>query len=116
MKTFNDFTGLDGIDKLTECAQYVGEIIADRAAFEDTKADTSWLEVAAKVYKAHKNACDALLKKLEYEPASSLEIIKSVAKILRETFNDKEILSFFISVSGIRKSSTFVTENTEAGQ
>lgn len=116
MKTFNDFTGLDGIDKLTECAQYVGEILADREAFKDTKKDTSWLEVAAKVYKAHKDACDKLLKELEYEPASSLEIIKSVAKILRETFNDKEILSFFISVSGIRNSSTSVTENTGAEQ
>lgn len=116
MKTFNDFTGMDGIDKLMEFAPLIGEIVTDKDIFENMSKDTAWIEVGAKVYKAHKDACDILLHDLEYEPCTSIELMSSVAKILKEVFESKELMSFFISTSGVRKSLTSAMESTEAEQ
>lgn len=116
MKSFEEFTGLEGIDVLMDIAPSVGEIISDKEIFENTKTETAWIEVGARVYKAHKDACDKLLKAVECEPKTSFEIMSSVAKVLKELFGNGELMAFFISVSGVRQSLTSATETSEGAQ
>ena len=113
MKSFKDFTGIEGIDKLTELAPVVAELITDKDIFKDVTEDTAWIELGTKMYKAHTEACEKLYAELEFEPTSSIELISGVARILREIFSDKDLMSFFISMSGQKKSLISAMANTK---
>lgn len=113
MKSFKDFTGIEGIDKLTELAPVVIELMSDKDIWQSVTEDTAWIELGTKMYKAHTEACEKLYKELEYEPTSSIELVSGIAHILRELYNDKDLLSFFISMSGQKKSLISAMANTE---
>lgn len=38
----------------------------------------------------------SFIKELEYEPTNSIELISGIAQILREVFNDRDLLSFYL--------------------
>lgn len=63
MKSFKDFNGIDGIDKLTELAPIVAEMITDKEIFNEVTEDTAWIELGTKMYKAHTDACEKLYKR-----------------------------------------------------
>ena len=64
MKSFKDFTGIEGIDKLTELAPVVIELMSDKDIWQSVTEDTAWIELGTKMYKAHTEACEKLYKEL----------------------------------------------------
>lgn len=115
MKTFNDYTGTEGIDKLVECAPYVSEILNDKELLSGIK-DKSWIERGAAVYKAHSATCDKLFEILDHKPENSLSIVSASAQILTEIFTNQDMIDFFVSASKNVLLSTSATENTEGEQ
>lgn len=111
MKTFNDFTGLEGVDKLIECAPYVGELLSDKENLAKM-SEMTWIELGATMYKAHTEACDRLFEVLDAKPDTSIGLVSATAQIMAEIFSNKDMIDFFISASKAKKSSFSVTENT----
>ena len=116
MKRFSEFTGAEGIDKLIECAPLVAEMITDAGIMSTVGEETAWSDLGAKMYKAHTEACNKLFTLLEFEPESSLDIIRGVSQILSETLKDGTLAGFFISSSGMKRPSISATGNTEDEQ
>ena len=118
MKTFNDFSGVEGIDKLMECAPLVGELISDREIMEGVGENTLWVELGVSLYKAHTETCNKLFIALGNEATdNSMEIISGMTQILHEVMGNKEMLGFFASLNRkAKKSSGSVTESTEGEQ
>lgn len=97
MKTFKDFTGAEGIDKVVECAPYVTEIIIDTEIMGQVDK-LSWLELGAKVVKTHSEAFSKLRVALGNEESSdSLSLSYSAAQLMKEILNNKEAIDFFTS-------------------
>lgn len=115
MKTFNDFTGLEGVDKLIECAPFVGELLSDKKNLAKM-SEMTWIELGATMYKAHTKACDKLFEALDAKPDTSIGLVSATAQIMAEIFGNKDMIDFFISASKAKKPSTSVTENTEDEQ
>ena len=115
MKTFNDYSGAEGIDKLVECAPYVSELIKDKEMLSSISGK-SWIEVGAIAYKAHTKACDKLFEILDHKPENSVGLVSATAQIMVEILTNKDMLDFFGSASKRVQSSTSVTEITEAEQ
>lgn len=115
MKTFNDYTGAEGIDKLIECAPYVSELLSDKDILS-RMTEMSWIELGGALYKAHSETCDKLFAILDRVPENSIGLVSATAQIMTEIFGNKDMLDFFVSASKSVKSSTSAMENTEAGQ
>ena len=98
MKTLNDFQGLEGIDKLIECAPYINELIGDLSLINQLK-DHSWLSIGGEVYKNHTEACNNLFKALDHEPENSVSAVAATAQVVSEIFTNKDMLDFFISLA-----------------
>lgn len=115
MKTFNDFSGVEGIDKLMECAPYVNELLKDKDTLSKM-SDMTWIELGATMYKAHAEACDKLFAALDKKPDTSIGLVSATAQVMSEILNNKDMIDFFISAGKAKKSSGSVTENTEGEQ
>ena len=115
MKSFNDYTGAEGIDKLIECAPYVSELLTDSEILSNM-TDMSWIELGAAMYKAHSETCDKLFEALDQKPDNSLGLVSATAQIMAEIFGNKDMIDFFVSASKSVKSSTSAMENTEGEQ
>ena len=115
MKGFNDYTGVEGIDKLVECAPYVSELIDDKEMLKEAKGK-SWIETGGIVYKAHSKACDKLFEILDHKPENSLGLVSATAQIVTEIFSNTDLIDFFTSASKTTPTSGSVMENTEGEQ
>ncbi|MBP5379708.1 MAG: hypothetical protein J6Y64_09240 [Ruminococcus sp.] len=115
MKSFNDYTGAEGIDKLVECSPYVAELLTDSDILSKM-GDMSWIELGGAMYKAHSEACDKLFEILDHKPDNSLGLVSATAQVMAEIFSNKDMIDFFVSASKSAKSSTSAMENTEDGQ
>ena len=113
MRTFNDYTGAEGIDKLMECVPYITEILTDKDTMKAVDSK-SWLEIGGMIYKAHTNTCDKLLEALDSKPDTPIGIVSSVAKIFSELLTNKDMIDFFMSASKMKSASAM--ENTEGVQ
>ena len=113
MKTFNDYMGTEGIDKLMECVPYITEILSDKDTMKAVE-NKSWLEIGGMIYKAHTETCDKLLNALDSKPDKPIGIVSSIAKIFSELLTDRDMIDFFMSASKMK--STSATENTEGAQ
>lgn len=100
MRSFNDYTGIEGIDKLVECAPYVAEILNDREIYSNMKGK-SWLELGAVTYKTHSECFDKLFEILDHKPETSISITSAVAQILVEIYGNQDLLEFFASMGKI---------------
>jgi hypothetical protein len=97
MKTFKDFTGAEGIDKIVECAPYVTEIIIDTEIMGQVDK-LSWLELGAKIIKKHGEAFNKIRFALGNEKCDdSLSLSYSAAQLMKEILNNKEAIDFFTS-------------------
>lgn len=100
---FNELKGLDGIDKLLECAPCVDEIFGDKDIFGSNDIG-SFGEVAISVYKTHKDAVNKLFEIMDIKPERSTEIITEIITMLGDILRDAETASFFSSTSKNLKS------------
>ena len=80
---FNELKGLDGIDKLLECAPCVDEIFGDKDIFGSNDIG-SFGEVAISVYKTHKDAVNKLFEIMDIKPERSTDIISLCLAISSE--------------------------------
>lgn len=111
---FKDFKGLDGIDKLLECAPSVDEIFGDKEIFKEDVG--SFGEVAIPVYKRHTDAVNKIFEVLEIKPENSTAIIKEVVMILSDILGNSETASFFSAASENLRSWLSHMANTEGEQ
>lgn len=97
MKTFNDFKGAEGIDKVIECAPYINEIIVDTEIMG--KIDSmSWLEMGAMIVKKHGDAFEKIRTALgNAKSENNIGLAYSAAKLMKELLSDEDTLDFFIS-------------------
>lgn len=97
MKTFKDYTGTEGIDKVIECAPYINEIIIDTEIM--SKIDSlSWLEMGAMIVKKHGDAFDKIRTALGNEKnENSVGLAYSAAQLMMDLLADKDTLDFFSS-------------------
>ena len=97
MKTFKDFTGTEGIDKVIECAPYINEIIIDTDIMSKID-DMSWLELGAMIVKNHAEAFGKIRTALGNEESeNSIGLSYSAAQLMKEVLADKDTLDFFTS-------------------
>ena len=97
MKTFNDFKGAEGIDKVIECAPYINEIIVDTEIID--KIDSmSWIEMGAMIVKKHGDAFEKIRTALGNDKSeNSVGLAYSAAQLMKEILSDKDTLDFFTS-------------------
>lgn len=97
MKTFKDFTGTEGIDKVIECAPYITEIISDSEIM--SKIDSiSWLEMGGMIVKKHGETFNKLREALGNEKnENSVGLAYSAAQLMKDLLEDKDTLDFFTS-------------------
>lgn len=112
---FKDLKGLDGVDKLSECVQYVDSIFSDTELVKSIKEST-WVVAATQVYKTHTDDVNKLLEILEEKPETSAEIITTTAKMLVEMFKDKDICAFFMLSCESMNSAISAMESTKGEQ
>lgn len=97
MKTFKDYTGTEGIDKVIECAPDINEIIMDSEIMSAIDS-MSWLEMGATVIKKHSEAFDRVRKALGNEPGENgVGLAFSAAQLMKDILTDKDTLDFFMS-------------------
>ena len=97
MKTFKDFTGTEGIDKVIECAPYINEIIIDSEIIKQID-NLSWLELGALVVKNHGEAFNKVRIALgNEENVDSIGLAYSAAQLMKEILTNKDTLDFFTS-------------------
>lgn len=97
MKTFKDYTGTEGIDKVIECAPYVTEIITDSEIMKDLDK-LSWLELGATVLKKHGEAFENIRKALgNDEETDSLGLSFAASQFMKEIITNKDTIDFFTS-------------------
>ena len=97
MKTFKDYTGTEGIDKVLECASDVNEIITDSDIMKAIDS-MSWLEMGATVVKKHGEAFDRIRAALgNEENTNSMGLAYSAAQLMKDILTDKDTLDFFMS-------------------
>ena len=102
MKTFRDFTGTEGIDKVIECASDINEIVTD-AEIMSAIDNMSWLELGAKVIKKHNEAFERVRKALGNDDSeSSLGLAYSAAQLMKDILTDKDTLDFFMSFTKVK--------------
>lgn len=115
MISFKKLQGIEGIDKLNECAPLVNEIFSDSDIFNE-KTEATFGELATPVYKKHTEAVNKLFKILGEEPESAAAILSGTTKLLVEAATDKEVAGFFMGTVPSLRSWTFAMANTEAEQ
>ena len=113
MVSFNNLKGIDGIDKLNECANYIDTIFADKNILDELKG-LPWIKAAVPIYQKYQAEFDAIFDILGHKPESTVEIVSSVARLLSEATSE-EIGTFFIATCGNLKSALFATANTKGG-
>ena len=96
MKTFKDYTGEEGIDKVIECAPFINEIITDKDVMENLDK-MSFLEMGATIVKNHGKAFKEVRKALGNEDTDSIGLSYSAAQLMKELLTNKDILDFFTS-------------------
>ena len=97
MKTFKDFTGNEGIDKVIECAPYINEIIIDTEIMSKID-DMSWLELGGMIIKNHGETFEKLRTALGNDKSeNSVGLAYSAAQLMKEILSDKDTLDFFTS-------------------
>lgn len=100
--TFKDLKGLEGIDKMVECAPYIDEIFGDKDIFNDDIG--TFGEIAIPAYKKHTDSFNHIFDILEIDHEDSLGIIQNVVMILRDLTGNAEVASFFTGISPNLKS------------
>lgn len=97
MKTFKDYTGTEGIDKVIECAPYVTEIITDGELMGQLDK-LSWIELGANVLKKHGEAFEKIRKALgNDEETDSLGLSFAASQFMKEIISNKDTIDFFTS-------------------
>ena len=97
MKTFKDYIGIEGIDKVIECAPYINEILIDTEIMG--KIDSmSWLEMGAMIVKKHGEIFNKIRAALGNEKNdNSVGLAYSAAQLMMDLLADKDTLDFFSS-------------------
>lgn len=115
MKTFKDYTGADGIEKLLEAAPYIEEIMRDN---EVMHTDGSWIKLGGYALKNHEEAANKLLEALggDDAPDNVLGKTAALANVLFEILTDKDISAFFTSLKKTDSTQTSAMESTADGQ
>ena len=97
MKTFKDFTGTEGIDKVIECAPYINEILVDTEIMSRID-NMSWLEMGAMIVKKHGDTFNKLRTALGNDKnENSVGLAYSAAQLMMDLLADKDTLDFFSS-------------------
>ena len=112
---FKDLKGIEGIDKLNECVPYVEEIFSDTEFFENL-GKVTFMQVAAPIYKRHKESVEKIMEILEEVPTTAAGILTTTTSILTGIYGDKDTLAFFMASCESLRSMLSPTENTEDEQ
>lgn len=116
MKTFNDFPGIEGIDKLVEASPHIYEILGDKKVIALLDDQHNWIEFGGAVVKAHEEAVAAIMDVLGEKPTNPISLVSGIAKVMFEVVSNKDMIDFFTSLPKSEKSQTSAMENTEGEQ
>ena len=93
MKTLRDYDEAEGLAKFTEIEPYISEIFKD----EDIKInEMTNFQLGATALKKHPEACKAIFKAFECEPASPQGQVAAIATVLVDIIADKDMIDFFL--------------------
>ena len=98
MKTLNDYSGAEGVDKLIECSPFISEILGDADILSKTK-DKTLLQIGGEVYKAHTETCNKLFAILDHEPENAISAATATAQVMAELLTNQDLIDFFTSLS-----------------
>ena len=115
MLSFKNLKGMDGIDKLNECAPLIDEIFSDKEIFGE-KTEATFGELATPVYKRHTETVDKLFEILGEKPESAAAILSNLTVLLIEAAGAPEVSSFFMSTVKSLRQFIFATANTKEEQ
>jgi hypothetical protein len=115
MLSFKNLKGMDGIDKLTECAALIDEIFSDEEIF-NKKTNATFGELATPIYKKHTKTVNRLFEILGEKPESAVSILSNLAVLLTEAANSPEVCSFFMSTAKSLNKFMLAMVNTEGEQ
>lgn len=97
---FSELKGLDGIDKLNECVEYVDEIMSDTELFKEIgEKKLNWMQAASPIYKKHTNSITKIMEILGEKPDTAIGIMIATSNIIGNIFTDKETAAFFYTSS-----------------
>jgi hypothetical protein len=113
---FNELKGLDGIDKLLECAEYIDEIFGDTDIFTADANKKTYGELAIPIYKKHTEAVNKIFEILQVNPENSAEIIVETINIIDELLSNEDVIRFFTAASKNLKSCLSAMLSTEGEQ
>ena len=97
MKTLNDYSGAEGVDKLIECSPYISEILGDAEIMSNLQ-DKSLMQIGGEVYKAHTEICNKLFAVLDHEPENAISAVTATAQVIAELLTNQDLLDFFTSL------------------
>ena len=115
MLSFKNLKGMEGIDKLNECALLIDEIFSDKEIFND-KTEATFGELATPIYKKHTKAVNKLFEILGEKPESAVAILSNLAVLLLEATSAPEVCGFFMGTAKSLNKFMFATANTEGEQ
>ena len=115
MVSFKNLKGMEGIDKLNECAALMDKIFEDKEIFNE-KSDATCGELATPIYKKHTDTVNKLFEILGEKPESATAILTGITNLLIEATSDKEVAGFFMGTVKSLRSWTFAMANTKDGQ
>lgn len=115
MISFKNLEGMEGIDKLNECAPLINDIFGDNEIFNND-TDVTWGELATPIYKKHPETINKIFEILGEAPKSAAGILSGVSRLLIEVTSDKEVASFFMGTAKNLRSWISAMANTEGEQ
>lgn len=115
MVSFKNLQGIEGVDKLNECAPLIDEIFSDKEIFNENNEST-FGEMATPIYKKHTDTVNKLFEILGEKPESAVATLSGITKLLLEISNDVEVGSFFMGTAKNLRSWTFAMVNTKDEQ
>lgn len=115
MLSFKNLKGMEGIDKLNECAVLIDEIFGDKEIFND-KTEATFAELATPIYKKHTDTVNKLFETLGKKPEGAAAILSNLTVLLIEASGSPEVSSFFMGTVPSLRQFIYATANTKDEQ